>query len=315
MGNVGLDPKSGENESLTMRKILRSVPTRGNPRLADYLSVPMYPFRVMRKKQSLRFILLAVFAALLISHALPAQQPTSSPVVIQVTDPSGTRIPHALIRVVPAPDSPPAKMETNDKGELTLDLKTGGYALFVSSPGFKSSATHFDLRGAKEPQPVPIRLDIGAASSPTVYPESIKDTLRISANPYHEDVFLKPSEFKAMPHITVSVHNEHSQADETYSGVRLSDVLAKLNAPLGKELRGIALSCYVVASGSDGYAAVISLAEIDPAFHSGEVIVADTMNGAPIDPKSGPFKLVVTEDRRPARWVRNLVNIELRSAK
>ena len=47
----------------------------------------------------------------------------------------------------------------------------------------------------------------------------------------------------------------------------------------------------------------------------GEVIVADTMNGQPLDAKSGPFKLVVTEDKRPARWVRNLVSIELKSAK
>jgi hypothetical protein len=60
---------------------------------------------------------------------------------------------------------------------------------------------------------------------------------------------------------------------------------------------------------------VIALAEVDPSFHSGEVIVADTMNGQPLDAKSGPFKMVVTEDKRPARWVRNLVSIELKSAK
>ena len=34
-----------------------------------------------------------------------------------------------------------------------------------------------------------------------------------------------------------------------------------------------------------------------------------------LDAKSGAFKLVVTEDKRPARWVRNLVSIELKSAK
>ncbi len=118
-----------------------------------------------------------------------------------------------------------------------------------------------------------------------------------------------------MPRTTVTVHNEHSKADETYVGVRVADVLAKMGAPLGKDLRGVALSGYVVATGSDGYVAVIALAEADPSFHSGEVIVADTMNGAPLDAKSGPFKLVVTEDKRPARWVRNLVSIELKSAK
>jgi hypothetical protein len=142
-----------------------------------------------------------------------------------------------------------------------------------------------------------------------------KDELRISASPYHEDLVLKVADLKAMPRTTVNVHNEHSKADETYVGVRVADVLTKMGAPIGKELRGAALSGYLVATGSDGYVAVIALAEADPTFHSGEVIIADTMNGQPLDAKSGPFKLVVTEDKRPARWVRNLVSIELKSAK
>jgi hypothetical protein len=142
-----------------------------------------------------------------------------------------------------------------------------------------------------------------------------KDELRISAHAYHEDLVLKVADLKSMPRTTIGVHNEHAKADETYVGVRLADVLAKMGAPLGKDLRGVALSGYLVATGSDGYVAVIALAEADPSFHSGEVIVADTMNGAPLDSKSGPFKLVVTEDKRPARWVRNLASIELKSAK
>jgi len=114
--------------------------------------------------------------------------------------------------------------------------------------------------------------------------------------------------------MSVTIHNPHTNADETYSGVRLADLLAKMNAPLGSDLRGAALADYVAATGSDGYKAVLALGEVDPSFHSGEVIVADTMNGKPLDEHSGPFKLVVTEDKRPARAVRNLVSIELKSA-
>ncbi len=117
-----------------------------------------------------------------------------------------------------------------------------------------------------------------------------------------------------MPHINVTVHNPHTNADETYSGVRLSDLLDKVDAPLGKDLHGHALANYVVAVGSDGYKAVLALGEIDPSFHPGEVLVADSMNGKPLDAHSGPLKLVVTEDKRPARCVRNLTTIELRAA-
>jgi len=144
---------------------------------------------------------------------------------------------------------------------------------------------------------------------------ALSDQLKISAHAYHDDLLLKVADLKSMPRTTVTVHNEHSKADEGYSGVRLADLLGKMGAPLGHDLRGVALSGYIVATGSDGYVAVVALAEVDPTFHSGEVIVADTMNGAPLDAKSGPFKLVVTEDKRPARWVRNLVSIELKSAK
>lgn len=130
----------------------------------------------------------------------------------------------------------------------------------------------------------------------------------------HEPLRLSATNFKALPHITVTFHNTHTNADETYSGVRLSDLLAKLQAPLGDALRGKALANYVVAAGSDGYKSVLALGEVDPSFHPGEVIVADAMDGKPLDAHSGPFKLVVTEDKRPARSVRNLVSIDLRLA-
>jgi len=149
-----------------------------------------------------------------------------------------------------------------------------------------------------------------AASAATASAE-----LKVSAYTKPDILNLKVADLKAMPRTTVSVHNEHSKADETYAGVRLADLLVKLGAPLGHDLRDAGLAGYVVATGSDGYVAVVALAEVDPTFHSGEVIVADTMNGAALDEKSGPFKLVVTEDKRPARWVRNLVSVELKSAK
>ncbi len=38
------------------------------------------------------------------------------------------------------------------------------------------------------------------------------------------------------------------------------------------------------------------------------------MDGKPIGDKDGPFRLVVSEDKRPARSVHNLVSIELRTA-
>jgi len=115
------------------------------------------------------------------------------------------------------------------------------------------------------------------------------------------------------PQTTVTIHDHHTNADETYSGVPLIDLLAKLGVPHGADLKGKALGTYVVATGSDGYKSVVALGELDPEFHPGVVLIADTMDGKPLD-KAGPFRLVVTEDKRPARSVRNLVKVEVRTA-
>ena len=129
----------------------------------------------------------------------------------------------------------------------------------------------------------------------------------------HDPVHLAIGDLKTMPRLTITIHNSHTNADETYSGVRVADLLTKVGAPLGNDLRGKALANYIVATGSDGYQAVIALGEVDPAFHPGEVLVADSMNAKPLDEHNGPLKLVVSEDKRPARSVRNLTTIELRS--
>ena len=123
------------------------------------------------------------------------------------------------------------------------------------------------------------------------------------------------ADLKALPQKTVTFHNVHTKADETYSGVPLTDLLAKYGAPTGDKLRGKGLSDYIVATGSDGYKAVLALAETDPSFHPGDVIVADThRRQAHRRQRRSRSRLVVTEDKRPARSVHNLVSIELRTA-
>ncbi|MGB7280657.1 MAG: carboxypeptidase regulatory-like domain-containing protein [Candidatus Acidiferrum sp.] len=273
------------------------------------------------RKPSVAVILSALLAGLCLANAFAAPQQAASPVRIEVTEPAGAGVAHVPIRLVPAPDPAPAKMQTDENGELSLNLAPGGYALYVDFPGFKPLDKFINVQDTKDVQIIPVRLEMVAMGSPTVYPDpatppaTSKDDLRISAHPYHEDMILTVADLKAMPQTTVKVHNEHTKADETYTGVRVADLLTKMDAPLGNKLRGAALSDYLVATGSDGYVAVIALAEADPSFHSGEVIVADTMDGQPLDAHSGPFKLVVTEDKRPARWVRDLVTLELKSAK
>jgi hypothetical protein len=54
---------------------------------------------------------------------------------------------------------------------------------------------------------------------------------------------------------------------------------------------------------------VFSLAELDAGILDSDVIVADTLDGAPMTEKVGPFRLVAPHEKRPARWVRMLKTI------
>jgi hypothetical protein len=149
-----------------------------------------------------------------------------------------------------------------------------------------------------------------AATTPAVE----NSRLLLTAESSHASVALSPAEFRALPHVTITARNSHTNAAEIYSGVPLATLLEKLNAPLGKELHGEAMTSFVIATGSDGYSVVFSLAEVDPSFHEGQVIVADSRDGQPLG-KNGPFQLIVSDDKRPARWVHNLVSISVQKTR
>jgi hypothetical protein len=117
-----------------------------------------------------------------------------------------------------------------------------------------------------------------------------------------------PADIAAMPHKTVSVYNRHTKANETYSGVPLVELLGKVGAPSGENVRGKLFLLGVVAEGTDHYGVLYALAEVDPSIHSGDVIVADSVDGQKLG-TDGAFKMVSTEEKRPARWVRNLDQI------
>ena len=122
---------------------------------------------------------------------------------------------------------------------------------------------------------------------------------------------LSADDLKKMPRKTVKTVNPHSQKAETYEGVALQEILQRAGMPTGENLRGAAMTSYVVAEASDGYKVVFSLAELDPGIGDAEVLVADTLDGAALDAKHGPLQLVAPHDKRAARWVRMVKGISV----
>jgi DMSO/TMAO reductase YedYZ molybdopterin-dependent catalytic subunit len=120
---------------------------------------------------------------------------------------------------------------------------------------------------------------------------------------------LTADDLAKMPRASVTTNGNGMETK--YEGVWLHEVLKKAGVTQGSELRGKALSSYVLASAEDGYQALFSLAEIDPSFVDSQILLADTANGKPLFGAQGRFRLVVPKDKPGARSVRLLTKIEV----
>lgn len=96
-----------------------------------------------------------------------------------------------------------------------------------------------------------------------------------------------------------------------FAGVSLREVLLAAGAPMGKQLRGTALALYLEVAARDDYRAVFALAELDAGLGDREVLLVDTRDGKPMSAQEGPYRLIVPDDRRAARWVRQVQTLRL----
>ncbi len=101
----------------------------------------------------------------------------------------------------------------------------------------------------------------------------------------------------------------------TFEGVALRDVLARAGAVFGEKLRGTLLAQVVLVTARDGYQVAYGIAELDAAFTDQIVLLADRRDGKPLLPDSGPWQIIVPNDKRPARWIRQVSKIEVRQLK
>ncbi len=127
---------------------------------------------------------------------------------------------------------------------------------------------------------------------------AVKQALRLSAD-----------DLAKMSRATVRTTTHGTETK--YEGVWLHELLRQAGVPQGNNLRGKALTGYVLAEAQDGYQVVFSLAELDPSFVDNEVLVADAADGKPLTGAQGAFRLVVGKDKPAARSVRMLTKLEV----
>jgi DMSO/TMAO reductase YedYZ molybdopterin-dependent catalytic subunit len=102
--------------------------------------------------------------------------------------------------------------------------------------------------------------------------------------------------------------------EATFAGVALVDLLRLAEVPLGEKLRGSNMAIYLLIEAADGYRVVFALPELDPAFRERVVLLADHRDGQPLSTAEGPLRLVVPDEKRHARWVRQVRSCTVRRA-
>jgi hypothetical protein len=120
---------------------------------------------------------------------------------------------------------------------------------------------------------------------------------------------LTRADIKTLRHvkITTSAHGEAA----TFEGVLLRSVLEKGGIVLGEALRGKAMASCLLVEAADGYRVVIALPELDAGFSDKQVILAFLKDGKPLDAKEGPYRIVIPDEKRMARWVRQVTTLKI----
>jgi hypothetical protein len=104
-----------------------------------------------------------------------------------------------------------------------------------------------------------------------------------------------------------------SPTTDTYTGVSLWTLIQDAGLLTDPAIKNDLLGFAVVATGSDGYRAIISLGEIAPMFGNQPDLVAYTDTGGQLGPSGadGALRLIVPGDVAGGRYVSNLVSLQV----
>lgn len=116
------------------------------------------------------------------------------------------------------------------------------------------------------------------------------------------------NEFSKLPRRTVQAKN-HDGKESKYEGVELREILVRAGVKFGQELRGNWLASFVLVEAADNYQAVFALPELDAMFTDRVILLADTCDGKPLPATHGPLQIIVPDEKRHGRWVRQVKSL------
>jgi DMSO/TMAO reductase YedYZ molybdopterin-dependent catalytic subunit len=153
---------------------------------------------------------------------------------------------------------------------------------------------------------------LAAAQTAQSQVPSAKASLRISGE-VERQLTLGAEDLAKLPRRSVRA-KDHGGKEPEFEGSPLVAVLTLAGVKFGEDLRGKNLELYLVVEAADGYRAVFALPELDPAYTDKVILLADKRDGKSMDAREGPLRIVVPDEKRHARWVRQVTGLVVKRA-
>jgi hypothetical protein len=122
-------------------------------------------------------------------------------------------------------------------------------------------------------------------------------------------VVLSRADIEMLPRVRVTATG-HS-ADTKFEGVTVWSVLEKAGVTFAESMKGKRLASCLLVEAADGYRVVIALPELDPDFTDKQILLVFLRDGSPLGEREGPYRIVIPEEKRMARWVRQVTALRI----
>jgi DMSO/TMAO reductase YedYZ molybdopterin-dependent catalytic subunit len=144
-------------------------------------------------------------------------------------------------------------------------------------------------------------------------PPAHSDSVAIKGGVDHPKT-LALSDLKHEPQttVTVSLHTGHGTLAGAFTGASLWTLLQEAGVTMDKGKKNDLIHHTVTVTGSDGYSAVLSLAEIAPEFGDDQAMIAWQKDGMPLESGEGFARLIIPNDKAAARAVSAITTIEVK---
>ena len=154
---------------------------------------------------------------------------------------------------------------------------------------------------------------LGFSAMVLAAPPTQSDSIAVHGNVDHPRT-LRLADLQHEPQTTVAVflHTGHGMLSGSFSGVSLWTLLQEAGVKMETGKKNDVVHHTVTVTGSDGYSAVLSLAEIAPEFGGDQAVVAWQQDGKPLENGAGFARLIIPGDKAAGRAVAALTIIEVK---